>query len=85
MIEWCCRRICEVSTINLVDPRGCSRIVRTKAAIQQIKRQLNGRKLLFSRELARELNISRSSVQRLLESDPELQAYKMQKRTMAHR
>ena len=76
--RWC-RRICEVGTIDLVNPRGCSRIIRTKAAIQKIKRRLNRRKPLFSRKLARELGISRSSVRRILNNDLEFQAYKMQK------
>ena len=72
-IEWCCRGIREVSTIDLVNPRGCSRTIRTKAAIQQIKRQLNRRKSLSSRKLARQLVISRSSVQRILKNDLKLQ------------
>ena len=37
-IERWCRRIREVGTIDLVNPRGCSRTIRTKAAIQKIKR-----------------------------------------------
>ena len=74
-----CRRIREVGTIDLVNPRGCSRTIRTKAAIRKIKRQLNRRKPLSSRKLARELGISRSSVQRILNNDLELQTYKMQK------
>ena len=79
MIEGSCRRIHEVGTIDLVNPRGCSRTIRTKAAIQKIKRRLNRRKPLFSRKLARQLGISRSSVQRILKNDLELQACKMQK------
>ena len=43
------------------------------------KRRLNRRKPLSSRKLARELGISRSSVQRILKSDLELQAYQIQK------
>ena len=78
-IEWWCRRIREVGTIDLVNPRGCSRTIRTKATIQKIKRRLNRQKPLSSQKLARELGISRSSVQRILMNDRELQAYKMQK------
>ena len=37
---------------------------------------------LFSPKLARELDISRSSVQRILKNDLELQAYKMQKEAL---
>ena len=76
--RWC-RRIREVGTIDSVNPRGCSRTIRTKAAIQKIKRRLNRRKSLFSRKLARELDISRSSVRGILKNDLELQVYKMQK------
>ena len=78
-IDRWCRRIRKVGTIDLVNPRGCSRTIRTKAAIQKIKRRLNRRKLLSSRKLARELGISRSSVQTILGNDLELQAYKMPK------
>ena len=78
-IERWCRRILEVGTIDLVNPRGCSRTTRTKAAIQKIKRRLNRRKPLSSRKLDSALGISRSSVQRILKNDLELQAYKMQK------
>ena len=35
------RTILEVGTIDLVNPRGCSRTIRTNAAIQKIKRRLN--------------------------------------------
>jgi transposase len=34
-IERWCRRIREVGTIDLANPRGCSRTIRTKAAIQE--------------------------------------------------
>ena len=44
-----------------------------------MKRRLYQRKPLSSRKLTRELNISRSSIQRILKNDLELQAYKMQK------
>ena len=37
-IERWCRRVREVGTIDLVNPRGCSRTIRRKAAIQRIKR-----------------------------------------------
>ena len=78
-IERWCRRIRKVGTIDLVNPRECSRTIRKKAAIQKIKRRLNRRRPLSSRKLAHELVISRSSVQKILKNDLELQAYKMQK------
>ena len=83
-IERCCKRICKVGAIDLVDPRDCSRTIRTKAAIQKIKRRLNRRKPLSSGKSARELGISRSSVWRILKNDLELREYKMQKRSIAH-
>ena len=61
-IERWCRRICEVDTIDLVNPRGCSRPIRTKAAIPKVKRRLNPRKPLSSQKLTRQLGISPSSV-----------------------
>ena len=78
-IERWCRRIYEVGTIDLVNSRGCSGTIWTKAAIQKIKRSLNRRKSLSFRKFARELGISQISVQRMLKNDLELPAYKMQK------
>ena len=49
------------------------------AAIQKINRRLNRWKSLFSRKLAGELNISRSSIQRIFKNDRELQVYNMKK------
>ena len=79
--RWC-RRICEVGTVDLINPRGCSRTIQTKVAIQKIKRRLNRRKPLSSRKLSRQLGISPSSVPRILKNDLELQAYKMQKEAL---
>ena len=42
----CCRRICEVSTINLVNPHGCLRTIRTKLAIQKTIKSTKGTVLL---------------------------------------
>ena len=46
---------------------------------EQRRQRFNRRKSLSFRKLARELGISRSSVQRMLKNDLELQVYKMQK------
>jgi transposase len=46
-IERWCGRIREVGTIDLANLRGCSRTIRTKAAIQKVKRRLNRRKQFF--------------------------------------
>ena len=40
-IEQWYKRILEVGTIDLANPHGCSRTIRTKVAIQKIKRRLN--------------------------------------------
>ena len=77
-----CRKIREVGTIDLVNLRGCSRTIRTKAAIQKIKRRLNRRKPLSVRKLVCQLSISPSSVRRILKNDQELQAYKIQKKLL---
>ena len=79
--RWC-RRIRESVSINLSKPPGRSRIIRTKGAIEKVKTPLNRRNLVSSRKLARELGISRSSVQRILKNDLKLQAYKMQNEPM---
>ena len=47
-----------------------------------MKTRLNQRNLVSSRKLARELSISRSSVQRILKNDLKLQVYIMQNEPM---
>ena len=65
-IERWCRRIRESVSINLSKPPRRPRIIRTKEAIEKVKTPLNRRSLVSSRKLARELSISRSSVQRMI-------------------
>ena len=77
-VERWCRIIRESGSINLSKPSGRPRTIRTKGAIQKVKARLNRQKLVSSRKLARELGISRTTVQRILKNDLELKAYKMQ-------
>ena len=66
----------ETGSIELKRPSGDPRSVRTNANIQKIRSLLNRKKRISSRKLANELNISRTSVQRILQKDLYLQAYK---------
>ena len=77
-IERWCKSIRESRAINLKRPPGRPRTIRTKAAITKVKHRLKQRTHVSSRKLARELGISRTSVQRILKNDLKLQAYKIQ-------
>ena len=63
---------------QLVKSPARSRIIRTKGAIEKVKTRLNRRNLVSSQKFAHGLDISRSSVQRILKNDLKLQAYKTQ-------
>ena len=78
-IERWCKMIRESGTISSSKPMGCHRTVRTKAAIQKVKRRLKGSAKLSCRKLALTMGISRSSVHRILRDDLKLRAYKMVK------
>ena len=75
VFEWC-RMIRTTGSIQLSTPPGCHRLVRTKKMIQKVKRRLNGKKRLSTRKLAIELEVSRSSVQRMLRDDLGCRAFK---------
>jgi hypothetical protein len=77
-VEQWCNMILETSSINLHRPPGRTRTIRTKAAIQKVKTRVGRGQQVSSRKLARELAISRTSVQRILCEDPALRAYKTQ-------
>ena len=81
-IEQWCRRIRQSGSINLFKPPDRPRIIRTKGTIEKVKTRLNRRNLVSFRELARELGISQSSVQRILKNDLQLQAYEVQNEPM---
>ena len=73
--RWC-QMIRETDSIELKCPSGGPRSVRTNANIQKIRSRLKRKKKISSRKLANELNISRTSVQRILQKDLNLQVYK---------
>ena len=73
--RWC-QMIRETGSIELKCPSGGPRSVRTNANIQKIRSRLKRKKRISSRKLANELNISRTSVQRILQKELNLQAYK---------
>ena len=75
-IERWCKMIRETGAINLSNPPGSHRTIRTKAAIQKVKRRLKGSKAVTSRKLALEVNISHASAYRILKNDLQLRAYK---------
>ena len=70
--RWC-RRILESGSINLSKPSGLPRIIRTKETVEKVKTRLNPRHLVSSRNLACEVGISRSSVQRIFKNDLKVQ------------
>ena len=77
-IERWCKMIQTDGSINLRKSPGRTRTIRTKAGIQKVKVRVNRLKEVSSRKLARELGISRTSVQRVLCDDLGLRAYKVQ-------
>ena len=66
----------ETDTIELSTLPGCSSIIRTKESITKVKDRLNRKKIVVSRKLAVQLNISRPSVCRILKNDLLLRPYK---------
>ena len=77
-IEWWCKAVRDTGSNNLSSPLGRQRIIRTKRTTQNIKHWVEQRKLVLSWETVRELGISRISIQKTLEKDRELWAYKIQ-------
>ena len=73
--RWC-KMIPETGAIDLSKPSGCHRTVRTKAAIQKIKRKSKGGKRISCRKLPLEMNMSFSSAYRILRKDLQMKPYK---------
>ena len=73
--RWC-KMIRETGAIDLSKPSGGHRTVRTKAAIQKIKRKSKGDKRISCRKLALEMDMSFSSIYRILRKDPKMKPYK---------
>ena len=73
--RWC-KMIRETGSFELSTSPGWSRTIRTKESIKKVKHRLNWKKKVTSRKLAVELNISRTSVRRILKNDLLLRPYK---------
>jgi hypothetical protein len=75
-IERWSKMIRESGSIGLNSPPGCPQTVRTKESIQMIKRSTKAIGRVSARRLAIKLNMSRTSVRRVLKNDLRLRAYK---------
>ena len=75
-IERWSNMIRESGAINLNSPPGCPRTMRTKESIQKIKRLTKANGRVSARKLATKLNMSRTSVRRVLKDDLHLRVYK---------
>ena len=80
--RWC-KMIRETGAIDLSKPFGCYRTVRTKAAIQKIKRKSKGGNRISCRKLALEMDMSFSSAYRILRNDLKMKPYKNRYRRMS--
>ncbi|CAF1406339.1 unnamed protein product [Didymodactylos carnosus] len=67
----------ETGAIQPSYPPGRPRTVRTMASITKVKNRLKRRKVVSSRKLSAELDISRTSVRRILKNDLGCRAYKI--------
>ena len=65
-----------MSTISSITLSSSPCTVRTKAAIVKVKNRLNQKKRVSTRKLAKEMNTSRRSVQRILREDLACKPYK---------
>ena len=63
-------------SITLSSPSDCPSTVRTKAAIVKVKNRLNQKKRVSTQKLAKEMNTSRRSIQRILREDLGCKPYK---------
>lgn len=75
-IQRWCKMISQHGSINLSHPPGLRRVVRTKSMIQKVKSRLNRKKKVSLRKLAGELEISKTTVQRILKNDLGYRPYK---------
>lgn len=73
--RWC-KMIDETGSINISNPPGCPRIIRTPGNVQKVKDRMNGKHKVSARKLSRELKISRTTIQRILKKDLKLFPYK---------
>ena len=73
--NWC-KTIRETGSIEMTTSPSRLRTIRTKNMIQKVKTRLKRKKRVSSRKLAQELDISRTSVRRILGTDLGLRPYK---------
>ena len=76
IFNWC-KMIRETGSISMTTSSGRPRTIRTKTMVQKIKSRLKRKKRVSSRKLAQELDISRTSVRRVLNDDLGLRPYKI--------
>jgi len=75
VFKWC-KMISDTGSIQLSTSPGRPRIIRAKEMVQKVKSRLKRKKRVSSRILAKELDISRTSVRRILTIDLGCRAYK---------
>ena len=63
-------------SIRLSSSPGCPRTVCTKAAIVKVKNRRDQKKRVSTRKLAKEMNSSTRSIQRILREDLDCKPYK---------
>ena len=73
--RWCIM-LRDTGSIELSSSPGRLRIIRTKGTITKVKNRLQQNKPIWTRKLAKEFNISRRSIERILRNDLGLFAYK---------
>jgi len=73
--RWC-QMIRQSGSIELSSPPGRPRLVRTKENIQKIKHRLRRKKRVSARKISMELDISYTSVRRIIKNDLGLRPYK---------
>lgn len=76
-IERWCKLFRETGSVDLKRPPGRPRTIRTKATIQKVKRKMNRKIPLSAAKLAVEMNLSETTVRRVLKEDLNLKPYKM--------
>ncbi len=75
--RWC-KMIQENGAIELLNSSGRPRIIRTSGVIQKVKNRMNRKKRVSIRILSRELDISKTSICRILKDDLGYHPYKKQ-------
>lgn len=73
--RWC-KMIKETGAIELSSPPGRPRIIRTPGTIQKVKNRLKRKKRVSARRLSKELDISQTTIRRILRNDLGCHPYK---------